>query len=51
MTNSEGPQKLQPCIFPFTYEDTDYEGCTSADDKDGNFWCSTTTDGKYKVSN
>ncbi len=32
------------CIFPFTYLDQVWNGCTNEDDDDGLFWCSTKVD-------
>jgi hypothetical protein len=43
-TNDQGPQKNQPCVFPFTLQGTVYTSCTSKTDKDGRFWCSTKVD-------
>jgi hypothetical protein len=43
-TNNEGPHKLAPCVFPFTYKDIVYHGCTNASDPGGKIWCSTNVD-------
>ena len=32
------------CIFPFKYQDRQYNGCTIADASDGKEWCSTQVD-------
>ena len=34
-----------PCVFPFIYRGVTYNGCTTKDDDDKRFWCSTETDG------
>jgi hypothetical protein len=43
-TNKEGPHKLAPCVFPFTYKDIVYHACTNASDPGGKIWCSTNVD-------
>ena len=44
LTNSQGPQKFQPCIFPFTFRKIVFNECTKNSDPEGFFWCSTKVD-------
>ena len=44
LTNNDGPQKNVSCIFPWIFKGKKYNGCTTDDDPDGNYWCSTKVD-------
>ena len=33
-----------PCTFPFVYDGTEFDACTSHGDPDNALWCSTQTD-------
>jgi len=33
----------KPCVFPFILKNVTYDGCTTKDDNEGNYWCSTQT--------
>ena len=44
LTNSDGPQVNKPCLFPWQLEGKWYSGCTTDNDPDGKFWCSTKLD-------
>merc|ERR1719295_1165731 len=39
-----GKVTRQPCVFPFTYQDETYQGCTTVNDPDNKPWCSVATD-------
>ena len=43
--------KNEQCIFPFTYKNQVYTGCTSRDHKQKKLWCSTKNkpDGNYET--
>ena len=41
ITNAEGPQKNQPCAFPFKFKGKIYHKCTTVLDPDNKLWCST----------
>ncbi len=43
-TNSEGPRKLQNCVFPFTLRNKTFDACTIETDPEGKYWCSTKLD-------
>merc|ERR1712227_276097 len=43
-TTTGGGRKGVNCVFPFTYRDVKYTGCTLEDADDGKPWCSTKTD-------
>ena len=46
LTNGDGPQINQPCLFPWQFDGKWYSGCTTEKDPDGKFWCSTKLDKK-----
>ena len=47
MTDDNGPEKNQKCVFPFIYEGQTFEDCTNEGEKDpSKFWCATEVDGK-----
>jgi len=33
----------KPCVFPFIHKNVTYDGCTTKDDEEGKYWCSTQT--------
>jgi len=33
-----------PCVFPFTFKDVTYNGCTNVGDPEGKLWCATKVD-------
>ena len=44
-TNEPGSKvKNSPCKFPFTNNGEKYDSCTTDNDPDGRFWCSTKVD-------
>ena len=43
-----GKVTRQPCVFPFTYQDETYQGCTTVNDPDSKPWCSVATDDQGK---
>ena len=43
-SSKEGSVKDEPCIFPFVLNSIQHDACTSDNDPDGKFWCSTMVD-------
>ena len=43
-TTTGGGRTGAKCVFPFTYKDVKYTGCSLEDADDGKPWCSTKTD-------
>jgi len=47
----DGPGKGKPCIFPFIYQEKEYNTCTKdGDDEVHEYWCSTKVDDGVHVS-
>ena len=42
----DGPKKNTQCKFPFKVSGVLYNTCTTAQDPNGKYWCSTKTDNK-----
>ena len=50
-TNKCKTDDNKSCVFPFTYRNKTYAGCTAQHDPDGELWCSTqvTSEGEHVV--